>query len=77
MEDLAISRRLKRIGPPVCLSQRVLASGRRWQRDGIWRTILLMWLLRGAYRLGAAPDWLARVYYPKNSEGYRMARKRS
>jgi rSAM/selenodomain-associated transferase 2 len=69
MEDLGISRRLKRIASPVCLSQRVLVSSRRWQRDGIWRTILLMWFLRGAYRLGANPGWLARIYYPGQSAG--------
>jgi len=66
MEDLAISLRLKRIARPACLKERVLASGRRWERDGVWRTILLMWLLRGAYRLGADPDRLVRFYYPEN-----------
>jgi rSAM/selenodomain-associated transferase 2 len=67
MEDLAVSRRLKRIAGPACLEERVLVSGRRWEREGVWRTILLMWMLRGAYRLGADPDRLVRVYYPEKS----------
>jgi rSAM/selenodomain-associated transferase 2 len=64
MEDLAISRRLKRIARPACLRSRVVTSSRRWERDGVWRTIFLMWFLRAAYFLGADPDRLARVYYP-------------
>jgi rSAM/selenodomain-associated transferase 2 len=64
MEDLAISKRLKGISRPFCLRSRVVASSRRWERDGVWRTVVLMWLLRAAYFLGADPDWLVRRYYP-------------
>ncbi|MEA3276849.1 MAG: TIGR04283 family arsenosugar biosynthesis glycosyltransferase [Pseudomonadota bacterium] len=64
MEDIAVSRRLKRLARPACLRVRLVASSRRWERDGIWRTVLLMWSLRAAYRLGADPAWLARLYYP-------------
>lgn len=63
MEDIALSRALKRYSRPVCLRQRVLTSSRRWERDGIARTVLLMWRLRLAYFLGADPDRLARIYY--------------
>ncbi|MCS3902371.1 rSAM/selenodomain-associated transferase 2 [Methylohalomonas lacus] len=63
MEDLALSDRLKSIGPPACLRTRVLTSARRWQRHGRLRTILIMWRLRLAYRLGADPARLARDYY--------------
>lgn len=63
MEDIAISRRLKRIGPPLCIAAGpVVTSGRRWERHGVIRTIVLMWSLRLAYWLGASPDWLARRY---------------
>jgi hypothetical protein len=62
MEDIALSRRLKRLSPPVCLAARVTTSGRRWDERGAWRTILLMWRLRLAYFLGIAPDKLARRY---------------
>lgn len=64
MEDLAISDRLKPIAQPACLQSRVVTSSRRWERDGVLRTIGLMWFLRCAYRMGADPDWLSRIYYP-------------
>lgn len=64
MEDLAISKRLKRIGRPACLRGPVVTSSRRWERDGVWRTVSQMWFLRSAYFLGADPEWLARRYYP-------------
>jgi hypothetical protein len=42
-------------------------SGRRWEKNGVWRTILLMWRLRLAYFLGADPDRLARQYVRNKS----------
>lgn len=63
MEDIALSRALKRIGPPACLSQRIITSSRRWEQNGVLQTILLMWRLRLAYFLGADPAHLARSYY--------------
>ena len=62
MEDIAISRLLKRQGPPACLTEQVTTSARRWERHGVWRTILLMWRLRVAYFLGADPKQLAIRY---------------
>lgn len=62
MEDIALSARLKRLSRPVCLSARVTASPRRWQKHGTLRTVLLMWRLRLAYFCGAKPDALARAY---------------
>ncbi|KFB69914.1 TIGR04283 family arsenosugar biosynthesis glycosyltransferase [Candidatus Accumulibacter vicinus] len=62
MEDIALSRQLKRIARPVCLRERVLTSGRRWQKHGVLRTILLMWRLRASYFLGADPQQLAIRY---------------
>jgi len=62
MEDVALSRALKRIARPACLRARVATSGRRWERGGTLRTILLMWRLRLAYALGADPHGLARRY---------------
>jgi hypothetical protein len=46
----------------ACLKARVVTSGRRWERRGTLRTILLMWRLRLAYALGADPHRLARRY---------------
>lgn len=63
MEDIALSTELKRIGRPLCLRARVHSSSRRWERDGILRTIVQMWHLRLRYLLGADPVDLARTYY--------------
>lgn len=63
MEDVAISRLLRKRQPPVCLrTPQLVTSSRRWERDGVISTIFLMWRLRLAYALGASPDALARRY---------------
>jgi rSAM/selenodomain-associated transferase 2 len=62
MEDIVLSRRLKRLGRPLCLSARALTSGRRWETHGVVRTILAMWRLRLAFYLGAEPATLASSY---------------
>jgi rSAM/selenodomain-associated transferase 2 len=62
MEDIALSRALKRLGPPVCLRERVTTSSRRWERNGVVRTVLLMWWLRLRFFLGADAADLARRY---------------
>jgi rSAM/selenodomain-associated transferase 2 len=62
MEDIEISARLKRLRRPVCLPQQLLTSSRRWQQQGILRTIVLMWGLRLAYWLGVSPERLAGYY---------------
>ncbi|HEC16033.1 MAG TPA: glycosyltransferase [Sedimenticola sp.] len=62
MEDIALSRRLKRMARPLCLRQRLTTSSRRWEANGVLRTIGLMWLLRLAFALGASPARLAKWY---------------
>jgi hypothetical protein len=62
MEDIALSRRLKRMSRPLCLSPRVVTSGRRWDEHGAVRTVVMMWRLRLAYFLGADPGALAQRY---------------
>jgi rSAM/selenodomain-associated transferase 2 len=62
MEDIAFSKAMKHLGPPLCLRERVHTSGRRWEARGTLRTVLLMWRLRLAYFLGADPARLAERY---------------
>ena len=62
MEDIAFSRQLKIYGAPLCITHRLTTSGRRWEKHGVWRTMVLMWRLRLAYWLGADPDKLALQY---------------
>ena len=62
MEDVALSRALKRLGPPLCLREKVTTSSRRWERRGVVRTMVLMWRLRFEYWRGADPAVLAERY---------------
>jgi rSAM/selenodomain-associated transferase 2 len=67
-EDLDLVDRLgRRCGTErfVCVPRSVSTSGRRWEAEGINRTIALMWALRAAYHLGAHPATLARYYEPE------------
>jgi rSAM/selenodomain-associated transferase 2 len=64
MEDVALSKALRRRARPVCLRTPIQTSSRRWEERGLMRTILLMWRLRLAYALGANPRRLARRYDP-------------
>lgn len=63
MEDIAMSRRLRRHSAPHCLPQAVITSSRRWEKNGILRTVVLMWKLRLLYFLGIDPARLAKQYY--------------
>ncbi len=63
MEDIELTRRMKRAGRVACLRDRVTTSARRWQQHGVVRTILLMWTLRALYFFGASPARLHRIYY--------------
>lgn len=63
MEDIALSKILKRHARPACLRARVETSSRRWEDRGLLRTLFLMWELRLRFFLGADPADLARRYY--------------
>ena len=62
MEDIEISRRLKKIVKPVCLKQKVITSSRRWENNGVVATVLLMWKLRLYYFFGMSPEKLKQLY---------------
>ncbi|MGH7966199.1 MAG: TIGR04283 family arsenosugar biosynthesis glycosyltransferase, partial [Candidatus Binatia bacterium] len=62
MEDLELSRILKRTGKIACLRARVTTAARRWQRHGVTRTILLMWTLRLCHFFGVPPKFLKMWY---------------
>lgn len=62
MEDITLSKNLLALSRPICLSERVVTSGRRWEKGGVWRTILLMWRLRWAYWRGVPASELVKIY---------------
>lgn len=62
MEDVAFSSRMRTIGRPACIRDKVATSGRRWEKHGLWCTIVTMWRLRLSFYFGVDPIKLARVY---------------
>ncbi len=66
MEDISLCSMLKKTSPPHCLKAKVISSGRRWEKMGVFRSILLMWSIRLRYYFGEKPEVLAELY----SKGY-------
>lgn len=62
MEDVELSRRMRRAGKTVLLPLRVETSGRRWEAWGPLRTVLFMWRLRLGYLFGMPPERCAQAY---------------
>ncbi len=63
MEDIELSKRLRKVNHPACLCTKVTTSGRRWLTHGLWRTVLLMWRLRWAYWRGVSAEQLTKEYF--------------
>ena len=66
MEDVELTRRLKRAGRRAALRLRVTTAARKWEQEGVVRTILLMWALRFFYFCGVSPARLHRWYYGRD-----------
>ena len=62
MEDIALCRALKRSGRIACLRSQVVTSARRWENDGVWRTIFRMWVIKLLYLAGVSPARLKQFY---------------
>jgi len=62
MEDVALSKILKRHCVPYSSALKITTSARRWQQAGVLRTIMKMWYFRAAYYFGVSPAWLAARY---------------
>ncbi len=63
MEDVELCKRLRRCHKPVMLDAVVCTSSRRWEQNGILRTVLTMWWLRLLFICGVSPTKLWRLYY--------------
>ncbi len=62
MEDVAFTKSLRIISKPSCIKSAVVTSSRRWEEQGIFKTIWLMWRLRLLYFTGVDPQRLATSY---------------
>lgn len=67
MEDIAISKKARQIDKPKVALDSVVTSSRRWEKNGIIKTIILMWVLRLAYWLGIDPARLHQIYDSKRN----------
>ena len=63
MEDLAISKQLRKLARPKRIRSPLVASPRKWNSEGIYRTIWKMTWLRFLYFCGRDPIKLATRYY--------------
>ncbi|MDG2072553.1 MAG: TIGR04283 family arsenosugar biosynthesis glycosyltransferase [Pseudomonadales bacterium] len=63
MEDIDISRRLRRESWPHCVPDKATTSARRWRARGLIRTVLHMWWYRLQYFFGVSPERLVKSYY--------------
>jgi rSAM/selenodomain-associated transferase 2 len=62
MEDVDLVKRLNRMGGFRLARGRVLSSGRRWKREGLFHGTFRNWLLLSRFLTGASPQALAKKY---------------
>lgn len=62
MEDIDLSRRLRRRSPALRIRAPAITSSRRWRARGVWPTIVLMWRLRWLYWWGVPASTLSARY---------------
>lgn len=68
MEDVELSRRLRRRGRLRLLPAYVTTSARRFEQGGVFRTLLVMSLLQAAYAIGVPAERLAGWYRHARSQ---------
>ena len=66
MEDVLLSKALRKLSSPIELDAIIKTSSRRWKKGGFVKTILLMWSYRLRFFFGASPNALVAAY-DKNS----------
>lgn len=62
MEDVLLSKKLRRLVRPQLLPGPIQISARRWQRRGVLRQTLKNWSILGAFYCGVSPTRLAGWY---------------
>ena len=62
MEDIELSNRIKKLSNPSLIRGLAITSPRRWEKNGFFKTILLMRFLRILYFLGVNDKFLASIY---------------
>ncbi len=69
MEDIELMKRIKRKGWRIIILQdAVKTSSRKWDKDGVFYTILRNWMLQTLYLLGMPAERLVKYYYHEQRE---------
>jgi len=63
MEDVALSKKLRKLSKPLNLTAKVTTSARRWQHNGVINTVLTMWWYRMLFFLSVSPDKFVDKYH--------------
>jgi len=63
MEDWEFSKKLADMGELLFLDEFVYTSARKWEENGVLKTILLMHKIKILYKLGINPKKLKQIYY--------------
>ncbi|QDV07591.1 Glycosyl transferase family 2 [Planctomycetes bacterium Poly30] len=64
-EDVDLSRRIRRVsGIHLVETATLVISARRWREEGLLRSSVRNWILRGMYECGVSPERLVRLYRP-------------
>lgn len=77
LEDAELSRRLRRLAPPVLLEGPLIISARRWRRHGVIRQTIRNWVILALWRLGVPPARLAKLYRPHKPAQSELAQEKS
>jgi rSAM/selenodomain-associated transferase 2 len=62
MEDIAISSLLIKTSVPIRIREKVISSSRRWEKNGIVKTIIKMWMLRLLYFFNYDTNKIVKLY---------------
>ena len=62
MEDLDLSKRLRKVSRANVIHGKIVTSARRFTQGGSWRTLIKMQVLQLLFHLGVNPDKLASIY---------------
>lgn len=61
-DDVIFSKKLKKAGKVCVLKNKVVASARRWEKQGIVKTTLINWLLGIGFFFGVSSERLKKIY---------------
>ncbi len=75
MEDVVLSDKLRKLNRGTVLPCAIETSSRRWEKNGLLKTIVAMWWVRIQFRMGVSAHDLAKKYYPQIDFSSQMHRQ--